>query len=610
MFVLDPAYHIAFFSVVTVLALVAFAREASPIELSAGGLLAAMLVWTGVFITDEGPLLSPADILAGLANPTVIAVVALMIMGEGIARTHALDPIINLFSPLARRHWLLGIVSALLTVALVSAVINNTPTVIIFIPIIQALASGARYTDHELLMPLSFGAILGGMTTLMGSSTNLLVAGVVIAQGYPAIDFFAMTPLGGLMAAVGFVYIVFVLPRVLSRTRPTPSRPDTRDDIPAFATEVAIGPDSGLLGKTVSGRRLQDEEDLQVIALRRGRDLLVLGQPQTLELGDRVVLRSPAGPLDDRLVRLISQEQVTGARPAPSKDTGEQETIIAQMMVTPNSRLVGLPIAFSGITARFGLKVLAVALHRGAGQTRPMTTPLTAGDVLLVAGQREQIHTMAYDPNLLLLARPTRPMARPGRAPIAIGIFGLIFALAAGGWLPLAVLAPAGAVVMIVMGCLTVAQALRAINRPLIFIVAAALSLAAGLETSGALDLLARHFTVFAADGSPWLILVALFGLVALATNLLSNNATAVLFTPLALSIAPVAGIDPSAAALTVLLAANCSFATPMSYHTNMIVSVAGKYRFADFLIGGIPLLILLWITFALFMPFLLDYRL
>ena len=607
--VLDPAIHMWVAIIILAATMVSYAWERATLEMTSLALIVVLLVWFHLFPLPDAEghnRLNAMRLLSGFANPTLYAVLALLVMGQAMVQTGALNSMTRLFVSIARRRRYLSVIVVVVAVLAVSAFMNNTPVVIMFIPIMQVLAQRLRWSPSRLMMPLSFAAILGGATTLIGSSTNLLVSGVLVAEGLPAIGIFDITPIGLIMAAVGALYVVFILPKLL------PDRGGLADTLRTegkqFIAEIDVTANSPLIGERAVAGQYRALRDVTVRLIQRGpRTILPPFEGTVLQAGDMLIVAATRTALTDALTRNAGFLLAGGEPMAPDAEShGREESdhVLAETMIAPASRMIDQTIGMVGFRRRFGCIVLGIQRRGRMTRQRMGAIRLQAGDVLLITGHRADVNALRANPDLVLMSWAIKELPRPRRAPVAAAVFAATVAVVASGILPLSVAALTGAVVMIASGCLNIRQATRALDRTIFLLVGATLALSTVMETTGAAAYLASLVTVGIAGNDPVVAMIALFLIVAVATNMLSNNACAVLFTPIAINLAFQLGVDPMVMATTVLFAANCSFITPIGYQTNLLVMGPGHYRFSDFARAGSPLALLMWLVFSLIAPY------
>ncbi len=600
---------------VTLVVLASFIAERVPLEVTALVGLGVLLVWFQIApltdpVTGENRL-DASVLLRGFANPALLALLALLAMGQAMVQTGAISGFTRIFEQLSKRRGALAVGLCFVGVLATSAILNNTPVVVMFIPIMQTLAGRLGWSPSKVMMPLSFAAILGGMTTLIGSSTNMLVSSALIDIGQPALKMFDMTLLGLAMAGVGIVYVALIMPRIL------PPRGGLARTLtgagPRFVAEIDVSAHSPLVGSTATGGQVHGLPDIAVrLILRGGHSILPPFDGQAIEAGDVLIVAATRPALTDALARhagyLLTSDTGTESDPAPIGSARRPENrALAEVMIAPASRLIDQPAITEAFQRRFGCLILGIQRRGRVRRQRLGDFRLEAGDVLLVAGSRAHVDALANNPDLVLLAWATRELPMVHRAPYACAIFATVVGVAALGLLPIAVAAIAGAVAMLLTGCLNLRQAARSIDRTIFIVVGSALGLGAAIEATGAADFAAMAAIDQIGNPSPLVAMSVLFLIVAIATNLLTNSVCAVLFTPIGINVAAMLGIDPLIAAVTVVMAANCSFATPIGYQTNLLVMGPGHYRFSDYLRGGLPLLGLMWLTYILVAPLIFD---
>lgn len=594
---------------ILVLALTLYVSEKLPVEVVSIGLLVVMMVVFHLMpVAGAGGknLLSPDVLLAGFGNPALLTVMALLVVAEGLNRTGALDRLADGVGHLRLSPRMLAAI-ALAVVAVTSAFVNDTPVVVMFLPVFQALAMRAGQSPQQLMMPLSFAAILGGMTTLIGSSTNLLVSSALISQGEAGLDFFEQTPMGVFVGAIGFVYVVLVMPRLLPRGQGADQWAGGAGK--QFVSQCEVQPGSALDGAQAQAGAFRQLPDITVhLIVRNGEsvfppydDIVLLAGDLLMIAGSRKALTETAARYPGLLsVPEVHDEDADDDTPAARRPAPAVEQVLVEAMVPPTSRFTGFSVEQLGLSRYHNLVVLG--LERRARMMRGPTggLRLQAGDVLLLMGHDKDIDTLRQDRDLVVISGSAGLLPRVHHAKTAGLLFLAMLGLSATGLLPIAISAIAVAVALVALGGLTARQAIGAIDAKVVLLVGNALALGEAMEATGAAAFLAKSLLWVMGDVGPWTAVVAFFGLVAMVTNVLSNNATAVLFTPIAVGLARQMGMDPHLFAITVILASNCSFATPVGYQTNLLVMGPGHYRFVDYAKAGLPLTLLLWGAFAL----------
>lgn len=601
----------------------AFVREKQPIEIVSVTLLTILLVYGQLFpVLDANGKnrLDAMSLLAGFANPALVAVLGLLVMGQGIIQTGALTPVTRMFMASNKTWALVSITGIFALVMGLSAFMNNTPLVILAIPLMQVLANSAGIVESRILMPLSFAAILGGMMTLVGSSTNMLVSSALIEMGYEPLSFFQFTQAGIIFALVGFVYVLVILPRLL------PDRSSLTQQLVGkekeFVAEIDVAQDSKLVGMECVEGRFPKLQDLNVRLIQRsGHLILPPFEGYQIEAGDILIVAATRDSLTNILSQnpgfLLSEEEEKIMEPQKKQDedkdgedgepekSGDAEVkvaetrILAEVMITPGSRLVDMSLDHVGFHRQFGVIVLGIQRRARVVRRRLGRIRLESGDVLLMAGSRASVDALRHNQDLIVLSGSKRELPILKKAPVAGVIMLGTIALAALSILSIPVAAIAGSLLMISTGCLNIRQATRAIDRKIFLLVGSMLSLGTALQaTGGALYIAEALLDLPFADNTLAMASV-LFIVVAICTNILSNNACAILFTPIAVNMALNLGADPMTFAITVVFAANCSFASPIGYKTNLLVMGPGHYRFRDFIKGGVPLVLIMWATYV-----------
>ncbi|GAB4140028.1 MAG: SLC13 family permease [Sphingomonadales bacterium] len=553
---------------------------------------------------ESAPDLGLQELLAGFSDPALVAIVGLLIVGQALVQTGALEGVTERLIGWSGKAPTLVVAMSLLFVLLLSGVLNNTPVVVIFIPIMTALAERMHQSASRLLLPLSYAAILGGNITLIGSSTNLLVSGSLDAHGGGRIDFFAFAVPGLILAGVGLVYVLLVAPRLLGH-RNGGMDAESAQRGQQFLVEVEVDRNSKFnRQKAVSGL-FPGLPNITIRNIsRHGQQILPPYDDIVLRPGDVVTFAATR-----RVLRQLFIESPTllprgvDLQPSGAAEEGPQQPTVAEAVVAPASRMEGRTAEHSGFLEATHCAIIGVQRRARMLRQALSTIRLEAGDVLLVVGQRQNVQALRNNRDVLLLEWSTRELVVTDHSFRALMIFALVVALAASKLLPIAIAALIGVVLSIVGGCLNIRQAVRAIDRRVVLIIVTALAMGTAMEQTGGAAFLAHGLISQVASMSPTVILGAMFLLVATMTNILSNNATAVLFTPIALSLADGLGLDPMPFLVCVIFAANSSFATPIGYQTNLLVMAPGHYKFADYVKVGVPLILLLWAAFLVVVP-------
>ncbi len=569
------------------LAIILFASERISTELASLVLLGLLLAFFQLFPVPE---LTVDRLLSGFGNPALIAVLALLVIGEALVQTDALNAVGRTAAKIGGiRPWA-TVCLLLALIAAISGFVNNTPLVIIFIPILQAIAGRLRLASRTVLMPLSFAAILGGMTTLLGSSTNLLVSSSLVATGRPALGMFDVTAVGVPVALAGLAYIFLMAPRLLRGDEGAP-RPDDGAGR-QYIAEMEVTEGSKLVGQQPVAGILRGMPDLVIKALVRGPETFTYPIDEVvLQPGDLLIVVATRKGIGDAL----SQDAGLVQRPDQAGTVH-----LAEMMVVPNSGLDGAPLSQTGLAPAGAHRVVGLRRRAMPIRGRIERVTLQGGDVLLVLGTPEGLAELRQRHDLVLLEGTVEDLRKPHHGSTAAAIFAGVVVAASTGLVPIVVAAVLGAVAMVAFGVLTMRQAGRAVDKRILLLVGAALALGEAMEATGAAAYMAQEILQALQGVTPWMVLAAFYLLVNASTNVLSNNACAVLYTPIAAGIAEGLGLPVELFAIAVLIAADGCFLTPIGYQTNLLVMGPGRYSFMDFMRFGLPLTLICFLVFII----------
>lgn len=601
-----PNTHSLAVLTLTVVALILFTREKIPLESSSFLVLIALVLGFELFpFRADDTFIRAVDFFHGFGHEALVAVCALMIAGQGIVRTGALEPVVRILARLWKINPKISLLITLLVSGFISAFINNVPVVVLFLPILVKVSLRTGIKASSALLPMGFATLLGGACTTIGTSTNLLVVSVAADMGLQRMGMFDFLVPAVIAGGAGMVYLWLIVPHIMPERKLTLADTSPR----VFTAHLEILEGSPVEGQTLAEALKKINGPKKILSVERGMDNYMIPLPSVvLKAGDHLVLRDTPERLKEFEKTLKGTLYPEDSETEPVDDEHplmDPDQQIAEVVVIETSQFQGKTLNMINFSNRYGM--ITLAIHRAGKHLEKIYEEigdirLRAGDILLVQGPRENIASLKQEKDFLVLDATT-DLPFEQKAPAALLIMLGIIVSAASGALPIAIAAPFGALLMILVGCLNWRDATNALSAQVILVVVASLALGTAMLKTGAAQYLAQLFVALAGGAGPGVTVSGLMLLMAVMTNIVSNNAAAVIGTPIAISIAAQMGQPPEPFVLAVLFGANMSYATPMAYKTNLLVMNAGNYTFNDFVRAGVPLILIMWIALSFLLP-------
>lgn len=573
--------------------LLLFAFEKLPVDIVAIFALSA-LVLLG--------LVKPDVAISGFANEATITVAAMFVLSAGLSRTGALRSLARLFGRI-RWPWLFAL-TLMLTVACVSAFVNNTAAVAVFLPLVLAATQRNGVSPSKVLIPLSYAAQMGGVCTLVGTSTNLLVNSLAKNLGHPGFSLFEFTALGVACTIAGTIYLL-VVGRWLLPDRRAAELSETYE-LGKYITELRVMPKSPLIGTSVAAAKLNEKYGVFVLELLRGTEKVWSPRAETLAEGDVLLVRGDWS----RLVELKEQARLELEPEFQLKDAQFEvaDQVLTEVMVAPGSRFIGQNLKALDFHWHYNATVLAIHRRGQVLRDKLRDVVLSVGDILLMVTSRDEMRALRDNANVVVINEREEGSAIRRRAPLALAIMVAVIVASALGLMPIVISALIGGVAMVLTRCLSPEDAYSAIDWRVIVLIAGVLPLGIALQNSGAAAFLADNTLGRVGEFGPFVVLAVLYLLALVLSEMMSNAAAAVLLVPIAWSTATGLGYSPTPFLIAVTFAASTSFSTPVGYQTNTMVYNLGNYRFTDFMKVGIPLNLLFWLIGMTLIPLLWPF--
>jgi di/tricarboxylate transporter len=589
--------EIAFILALLVVAVALFATERWPVDLVALGIMTVLLA---------SQIITPEEGIAGFSNTATVTVAAMFVLSAGLSQTGAVAVIGRLLTRAGKRHHLLAIFLTMLAGGVLSAFINNTAVVAIFMPVIIGVARSCGVSPSKMLMPLSFACILGGTSTLIGTSTNVLMNSIVQSYDQPPLRMFEFAPLGIALFAAGLVYMMTIGLRLIPSRRGGADRAATFE-MRDYVTEIRLLPGADSAGKPLYKSPLSRDLNVAILEILRGESRISLPLPDTiLRAGDVLRIRG-----DIEKMRTLSKRHGIEMMSASRKGEDElhsEDTTLVEAVVAPGSVLDHRTIRGIRFRNRFGGTVLAIQHQGRLLHDAIERLQLRGGDALLIEVKNTELERFKQSTAFVLVSEVDLPALRPGKLIPALAIMAGVVATAALGIFPIVVSAIMGSVFMVIARVVTLEEAYRAIEWKVIFLLAGVLTLGTALAKSGGAVLLSELLVKSIGAWGPLAALAALYLVASWLTEAVSNNATAALLAPVAIATAESLGVSTRPFIMAVAFAASASFMTPVGYQTNTLIYGPGQYRFSDFLRVGIPLDIICWLIAITLIPMIWPF--
>jgi di/tricarboxylate transporter len=595
------SYDIIVVLIVLIAAVVLFATEILSIDIVAIMIMTSLIL-SGVITPEEG--------VSGFSNSATVTVAVMFVLSSALFKTGAVNKLGVYLSALFKLNFWLGVFTMMFTVALISAFINNTPVVAIFIPIVISAANISKVNPSKLLMPLSFASMFGGVCTLIGTSTNILVSSIAVQYGQRPIGMFEMTGLGITFFVVGVSYLLIIGIRLI------PNRTEETDltekfGLGEYLVEIVILPDSPSIGQRIIDSSLMTKLDVDIIDLHRGGKRVFMPSNQMiLEANDILRVRCKI----DKINEIKSKEGYALKSDIEWKeDLNNKQMVLVEAIIAPNSEIEGKTLRQMNFKNKYGATALAIR-HRGELMREKLAdTPLRAGDTLLIEVKKENIKNLRSidykrSSPFLLVSEVGLPEFRKKKIFLVTLILAGIVLTASMEILPIMIAAITGFVLLVLTKCISMTEAYEAIDWRVIFLLAGALSLGVALEKSGAAKVLSGFLIDIVGQLGPLAIVSILYLVTSLLTESMSNNASAVLLAPIAITAAESMHVDPRPFLMAIAFAASASFMTPVGYQTNTMIYGAGQYKFIDFIKVGTPLNIIFWLLATFLIPYFFPF--
>jgi di/tricarboxylate transporter len=585
-------FDIAIVLAVLALAVFLFVTEKLRVDLVAL-LVMALLLLSRIITPEQG--------ISGFSNAATVTVASMFILSAGLFKTGAVSFLGDFVSRVFKNGFWIGIISVMIVVGFLSAFINNTPVIAIFLPILLGVAKETGFSVSKILMPVSFASMFGGVCTLIGTSTNILVGSIAEQSGLRPFTMFEFAPLGLMMFALGTAYLMFVGIRMI------PERRGSGDLVEEFAlseylTEIVLLPESDSVGKRIKDSSLARDLDLTILKIQREDHAINLPSANDVLQADDILLVR----CDIEKIRALQEREGVKFKPQ-SKWEDENLTYenfrLVEAVIEPSSDLVRSTLQRSLFREKYGATVLAIR-HKGKLLREKLSdTVLSAGDVLLVEVKIDRLATFKRSGDFIITSEMETTEFRRNKAILAISIVVGVVVAATMNIAPIVVTALIGAIALVLVGCITLEEAYAAIDWKIIFLLAGVLSLGVALDRSGAAQLLSSNMINYIGVLGPIALVSAFYFVTSILTETMSNNASAALLAPIAIATAQTLDVNAMPFLMAITFAASASFMTPVGYQTNTMIYGPGQYKFIDFVKVGSPLNLMFWILATIMIP-------
>ena len=593
------SFEILFVLLLLLLALFLFATDYVSFDVAALVILVCLLV---------SGILTPAEGFAGISNPATITIAAMFVLSEGIRRTGILKTAGDFFCERMRDSFYLWLFIMLMFISFASSFMNNTAVIMVFIPIIIDIASKLKISPSKLLIPLSFAGILGGVSTLMGTSTNLLVNSIMEERTGTSFAMFDFTPMGIMFLLAGFIFLFFAGIKMIPPRR-TEKKSELTDEykMQPYLTDLIVLENSNLVGKMFDEERLTSELDLDVLRIfKPDGDSSAQRSDIRIQNGDVLRIRGSAGEID----KLLQREDLSLKSTTEWYDTDLEQgrDTLLEASIAPESQLEGRSLGDINFYEKFGAIPLAIRHHGKLRQEDLADIKIAGGDSLLLSLSRDRIADVENNPAFVITSEVDTRQPRSDKTYLAVGILACVVLAAVFNIVPIVVSATAGVAAMILTGCINMDEAYNAVNWKVILLLIGVLPLGTALDKTGAATLMVDNMLMFFADAGSRTIIAGLYLFTLLITSIISTNASVALLAPVAIEISGQIGVNPEPLVLTVSYAACLTFITPFGHHANTLIYGPGQYKFTDFTRVGLPLNILFWILAIIFIPLIWPF--